>query len=90
MKIDLARLVKIEAEKDSTTKIVFSIGKEDTDVTLVCDDDQPFFVFCSGWASFSPSLTKDRYSLSCKLLSVGDICLVLRAKEGKESSVAIN
>ena len=89
--VDLARLVKIVNEKESNlATLVFAIGKEDTDVTLVCDDGQPFFVFCSGWSSLSPSFTKDRYSLSCKVLSVGDICLVLRARKGKERSEAVN
>ena len=79
---DLAKLVQITVEKETkSAKLIFTIGHDDTNVTFVCDDDHPFFVFCSGWSSLSPLLTKVKYSLSCKVLSVGDICLVTRERK---------
>ena len=78
---DLAKLVNIVITRNSA-KLVFTIGQDDTKVTLVCDDDQPFFVFCAGWSSLSPLLTKAKYNLSSNVLSVGDICMVLRIRRG--------
>ena len=79
---DLATLVQVIVEKETkSAKLIFTIGHDDTNVTFVCDDDYPFFVFCSGWSSLSPLLTKVKYSLSCKVLSVGDICLVTRERK---------
>ena len=79
---DLAKLVQIISEKETeSVKLIFAIGHDDTNITFVCDDDYPFFVFCSGWSSLSPLLTKVKYSLSCKVLSVGDICLVTRERK---------
>ena len=79
---DLAKLVQIIVEKETKSyKLIFTIGHDDTNVTFACDDDYPFFVFCSGWSSLSPLLTKVKYSLSCKVLSVGDICLVTRERK---------
>jgi hypothetical protein len=79
---DLAKLVQIIAEKETkSAKLIFTIGHDDTNVTFVCDDDYLFFVFCSGWSSLSPLLTTVKYSLSCEVLSVGDICLVTRERK---------
>ena len=78
----LATLVQVIVEKETkSAKLIFTIGHDDTNVSFVCDDDHPFFVFCSGWSSLSPLLTKVKYSLSCKVLSVGDICLVTRERK---------
>ena len=82
---DLATLVQIINEKEeNSAKLIFKIGHDDINVTFVCDDGHPFFVFCSGWASLSPLLTKVKYSLSCKVLTVGDICLVLRDRRKRK------
>ena len=87
--IDLATLVTILAEKEGDlSKLVFRI--DDTNVTLVCNDDHPFFVFCSGWSSLSPLLTKVKYSLSCKLLSMGDICLMVRERKKRKRTEIAN
>ena len=81
---DLAKLVKIVSEKErKCTKLIFQIEGHEN-ITLVCDDDHPFFVFCSGWSSLSPLLTKVKYNVSCRLLSVGDICLVLRERKKRK------
>ena len=81
---DLAKLVKILSEKErKCTKLIFQMDGIEN-VTLVCDDDHPFFVFCSGWSSLSPLLTKVKYNVSCRLLSVGDICLVLRNRKKRK------
>ena len=82
--IDLPKLVKIVNEKErKCTKLIFQMDGIEN-VTLVCDDEHPFFVFCSGWSSLSPLLTKVKYNVSCRLLSVGDICLVLRNRKKRK------
>ena len=86
---DLAKLVQIIVESETNSaKLIFTIQHVEANVTLVCDDDHPFYVFCSGWSSLSPLLTKVKYSLSCKTLTVGDFCLVLRRRCEKTSKVA--
>ena len=81
---DLAKLVDIVSDKErKCTKLIFQM-EDNENATLVCDDDHPFFVFCSGWSSLSPLLTKVKYNVSCRLLSVGDICLVLRERKKRK------
>ena len=84
--VDLAKLVNIALKTHThTATLLFTVEHDDSNITLVCDDDQPFFVFCSGWSSLCPLLTKAKYNLSCKVLSVGDICMMLRIRKYKDT-----
>eukprot|EP00092_Neocalanus_flemingeri_P037448 GFUD01040779.1.p1 GENE.GFUD01040779.1~~GFUD01040779.1.p1 ORF type:complete len:258 (+),score=75.83 GFUD01040779.1:45-818(+) len=78
--VDMAELRHItRVHETNTAGLRFIHG--DTDVTLVCQLDQPFYRFCTGWSSLFPLLTKAKYGLTCKTLSIGDICMVLRPRQ---------
>ena len=81
--IVLTELKNIEVVSETNTANLTLI-LEDTNVTLVCQDDQPFFTFCAGWSSLFPPLTMAKYGLSCKVLSMGDNIMVLRNKHGRK------
>ena len=61
-------------------KIIVKQAKQE-DGLLVCPVDKPFFVFCKGWASLFPLLTKQNYGLACKMLSKGDTIMVAITKK---------
>ncbi|KAM7542166.1 hypothetical protein Aperf_G00000005127 [Anoplocephala perfoliata] len=47
----------------------------------ICNREQPFFVKFHGWSSCDPQNTHTRFGLTCRPLSVGDLCLVMVPSE---------
>jgi len=59
--------------------VTFSLGKFASErVSVTISPEHPFFVTDQGWSSFSPSLSMARFSLDCRQLTLGDVCISLR------------
>lgn len=43
--------------------------------------EHPFFVIGQTWSSCEPEATHRRYGLTCRRLTVGDVCISLRQRE---------
>ena len=86
--VALGEVIDIEIMIDNPgAKIIVKQDKQE-DGVLVCPVDKPFFVFCRGWASLFPLLTRHNYGLACKMLSKGDIIMVAITKK-KSISIAM-
>lgn len=77
--IILKEIQNIEMIDANTVKLTLECGVEE-EASLICRIEQPFFIFCAGWASLVPFMTKDKYGISCKILSEGDIIIGARTK----------
>ena len=77
--IVLLEIKSIAIVSDNTAKLTLQKDNE-ADATLVCGVDQPFFIFGAGWASLFPLMTKNKYGISCSILSMGDTIMVTRNK----------
>lgn len=75
----LGEIKDIAIVNDNTARVTVKQANTE-DALLTCQVDQPFFIFCAGWASLFPLLTSNKYGLSCKVLSRGDIIMVARDK----------
>ena len=80
----LGEIKDIAIVNDNTARVTVKQTNAE-DALLTCQVDQPFFIFCAGWASLFPLLTSNKYGLSCKVLSRGDIIMVARDKQMRES-----
>ena len=76
----LGEIWDIAIVNDNTARVTVKQANTE-DALLTCQVDQPFFIFCAGWASLFPLLTRNKYGLSCKVLSRGDIIMVARDKQ---------
>ena len=77
--IVLLEIESIGIVSENTAKLTLKQDNE-ADATLVCGVDQPFFIFGAGWASLFPLMTKNKYGISCRILSMGDTIMVARNK----------
>ena len=77
--LEEATVTKLENNNNNSVLITFSLGKSLAEsVSLTITPEHPFFVTGRGWSSFSPQLTITRFSLDCKQLVLGDVCISLR------------
>ena len=78
--LEEATVTKLENNNNNNSVLItFSVGKSVAEsVTVTISPEHPFFVTGRGWSAFSPHLTMTRFSLDCKQLAVGDVCISLR------------
>ena len=77
--LEEATVTKLENNNNNSVLITFCLGKSLAEsVSLTISPEHPFFVTGRGWSSFSPHQTITRFSLDCKQLAVGDVCISLR------------
>jgi hypothetical protein len=79
----LMKIKGIVIVSDDTAKLILKQDNEE-DATLVCGVDQPFFIFGVGWASLFPLMTKHKYGISCRIISMGDTIMVARNKPRRQ------
>ena len=85
----LGEIKDIAIVNDDTARVTVKQANTE-DALLTCQVDQPFFIFCAGWASLFPLLTSNKYGISCKVLSRGDIIMVARDKLMRERRQDLN
>ena len=87
--IAIGEIKEIELMNAATAKLKVKQANEE-EVLMICSVDNPFFVFCSGWASLFPDLTKIMFGLTCKMLSPGDNIMVAKNKQLTQTSRGSN
>ncbi|CAM9310975.1 unnamed protein product [Lampetra planeri] len=77
LKIDSSMVVDICAsqQKPGLVSLHFTVGEQQSKVTIDVPPEHPFFVFGQGWSSYSPKRTAQLYGLACHHLQVGDVCV---------------
>ncbi|KAM3625673.1 uncharacterized protein V6R79_015917 [Siganus canaliculatus] len=75
LKIDSSMVVDIRAsqQRPGLVSLHFTVGEQQSKVTIDVPPEHPFFVFGQGWSSCSPERTAQLYNLPCHHLQVGDI-----------------
>uniref|UniRef100_A0A8C8HQE7 AXH domain-containing protein n=1 Tax=Oncorhynchus tshawytscha TaxID=74940 RepID=A0A8C8HQE7_ONCTS len=77
LKIDSSMVVDIRTSQQRPGLVVlhFTVGEQQSKVTIDVPPEHPFFVFGQGWSSCSPERTAQLYGLACHHLQVGDVCV---------------
>ncbi|XP_012994051.2 ataxin-1-like, partial [Esox lucius] len=77
LKIDSSMVVDIRAiqQRPGLVALHFTVGEQQSKVTIDVPLEHPFFVFGQGWSSCSPERTSQLYGLACHHLQVGDVCV---------------
>ncbi|CAF99597.1 unnamed protein product, partial [Tetraodon nigroviridis] len=74
LKIDSSMVVDVRAsqQRPGLVSLQFTVGEQQSKVTIDVPPEHPFFVFGQGWSSCSPERTAQLYGLACHHLQVGD------------------
>lgn len=77
LKIDSSMVVDIRAsqQRAGLMSLHFTVGEQQSKVTIDVPPEHPFFVFGQGWSSCNPDRTAQLYGLACHHLQVGDVCV---------------
>lgn len=77
LKIDSSMVVDVRAsqQRPGLVSLQFTVGEQQSKVTIDVPPEHPFFVFGQGWSSCSPERTAQLYGLACHHLQVGDVCV---------------
>ncbi|XP_037344794.2 ataxin-1-like [Pungitius pungitius] len=77
LKIDSSMVVDIRAsqQRAGLVSLHFTVGEQQSKVTIDVPPEHPFFVFGQGWSSCNPERTAQLYGLACHHLQVGDVCV---------------
>ncbi|XP_057708003.1 ataxin-1-like [Corythoichthys intestinalis] len=77
LKIDSSMVVDIRAsqQRPGLVTLQFTVGEQQSKVTIDVPPEHPFFVFGQGWSSYSPERTAQLYGLACHQMQVGDVCV---------------
>uniref|UniRef100_A0A087XB80 Ataxin 1-like n=1 Tax=Poecilia formosa TaxID=48698 RepID=A0A087XB80_POEFO len=77
LKIDSSMVMDIRSsqQRPGLVSLHFTVGEQQSKVTIDVPPEHPFFVFGQGWSSCSPERTAQLYGLTCHLLQVGDMCV---------------
>ncbi|XP_028813010.1 ataxin-1-like [Denticeps clupeoides] len=83
LKIDSSMVVDIRAsqQKPGLVALHFSVGEQQSKVTIDVPPEHPFFVFGQGWSSYSPEQTAQLYGLTCHHLQAGDVCVSIALQQ---------
>ena len=83
LKIDSSMVVDIRAsqQKPGLVSLHFTVGEQQSKVTIDVPPEHPFFVFGQGWSSCSPERTAQLYDLACHPLQVGDVCVSITLQQ---------
>uniref|UniRef100_A0A667WRI9 Ataxin 1 like n=1 Tax=Myripristis murdjan TaxID=586833 RepID=A0A667WRI9_9TELE len=90
LKIDSSMVVDIRAsqQRPGLVALHFTVGEQQSKVTIDVPPEHPFFVFGQGWSSCSPERTAQLYGLTCHHLQVGDVCVSITLQQHNSSSRA--
>ncbi|XP_066503698.1 ataxin-1-like [Hoplias malabaricus] len=83
LKIDSSMVVDIRAsqQRPGLVSLHFTVGEQQSKVTIDVPPEHPFFVFGQGWSSCSPERTAQLYGLTCHHLQVGDVCVSITLQQ---------
>lgn len=83
LKIDSSMVVDIRAsqQRPGLVSLQFTVGEQQSKVTIDVPPEHPFFVFGQGWSSCSPERTGQLYGLACHHLQVGDMCVSITLQQ---------
>lgn len=86
LKIDSSMVVDICAsqQKPGLVSLHFTVGEQQSKVTIDVPPEHPFFVFGQGWSSYSPKRTAQLYGLACHHLQVGDVCVSITLQQQQQ------
>lgn len=83
LKIDSSMVVDIRAsqQRPGLVSLHFTVGEQQSKVTIDVPPEHPFFVFGQGWSSCSPERTAQLYGLACHHLQAGDVCVSITLQQ---------
>ncbi|KAJ0002101.1 hypothetical protein NQD34_001897 [Periophthalmus magnuspinnatus] len=86
LKIDSSMVVNIHAsqQRSGLVSLHFTVGEQQSKVTIDVPPEHPFFVFGQGWSSCSPERTAQLYGLPCHPLQVGDVCVSITLQQQQQ------
>lgn len=86
LKIDSSMVVDIRPsqQKPGLVSLHFTVGEQQSKVTIDVPPEHPFFVFGQGWSSCSPERTAQLYGLGCHHLQVGDVCVSITLQQQQQ------
>uniref|UniRef100_A0A4W5QCE3 Ataxin 1 like n=1 Tax=Hucho hucho TaxID=62062 RepID=A0A4W5QCE3_9TELE len=88
LKIDSSMVVDIRTsqQRPGLVALHFTVGEQQSKVTIDVPPEHPFFVFGQGWSSCSPERTAQLYGLACHHLQVGDVCVSITLQHSNNNS----
>lgn len=89
LKIDSSMVVDIRAsqQRPGLVSLHFTVGEQQSKVTIDVPPEHPFFVFGQGWSSCSPERTAQLYGLGCHHLQVGDVCVSITLQQQQQQQL---
>ncbi|XP_035484463.2 ataxin-1-like [Scophthalmus maximus] len=89
LKIDSSMVVDIRAsqQRPGLVSLHFTVGEQQSKVTIDVPPEHPFFVFGQGWSSCSPERTAQLYGLACHHLQVGDVCVSVTLQQQQQQQL---
>ncbi|KAM9408577.1 ataxin-1-like [Pholidichthys leucotaenia] len=83
LKIDSSLVMDIRSsqQRPGLVSLHFTVGEQQSKVTIDVPPEHPFFVFGQGWSSCSPERTAQLYGLTCHHLQVGDMCVSITLQQ---------
>uniref|UniRef100_A0A3P8SW28 Ataxin 1 like n=1 Tax=Amphiprion percula TaxID=161767 RepID=A0A3P8SW28_AMPPE len=83
LKIDSSLVMDIRPsqQRPGLVSLHFTVGEQQSKVTIDVPPEHPFFVFGQGWSSCSPERTAQLYGLTCHHLQVGDMCVSITLQQ---------
>ncbi|KAK7913100.1 hypothetical protein WMY93_013311 [Mugilogobius chulae] len=86
LKIDSSMVVNIHAsqQRQGLVSLHFTVGEQQSKVTIDVPPEHPFFVFGQGWSSCSPERTAQLYGLPSHHLQVGDVCVSITLQQPQQ------
>ncbi|XP_038159419.1 ataxin-1-like [Cyprinodon tularosa] len=83
LKIDSSMVMDIRPsqQRPGLVSLHFTVGEQQSKVTIDVPPEHPFFVFGQGWSSCSPERTAQLYGLTCHHLQVGDMCVSITLQQ---------
>lgn len=86
LKIDSSMVMDIRAsqQRPGLVSLHFTVGEQQSKVTIDVPPEHPFFVFGQGWSSCSPDRTAQMYGLACHHLQVGDMCVSITLQQQQQ------
>ncbi|KAM4743717.1 ataxin-1-like [Anableps anableps] len=86
LKIDSSMVMDIRPsqQRPGLVSLHFTVGEQQSKVTIDVPPEHPFFVFGQGWSSCSPERTAQLYGLTCHHLQVGDMCVSITLQQQQQ------
>ncbi|KAM6942791.1 ataxin-1-like [Xenentodon cancila] len=86
LKIDSSLVMDIRPsqQRPGLVSLHFTVGEQQSKVTIDVPPEHPFFVFGQGWSSCSPERTVQLYGLTCHHLQIGDMCVSITLQQQQQ------